>query len=199
MSTPWDYITTPPSTVNYNTAEAGTTVAPGHTTPAALSTTVPQHSDPAALSAIAPTSSNPAALSTNAPQHADPANLSTTPPTTVNPAALSTTAPTHSTPSALSGTPPQIIAFDGTVQSGLPAMPASFQPAFLELTGGGNSLSTLNANAADAAAGKILQGTVGGILKSYQVRVGTDAQEVPGIIRPANHDDVTNAVIFVQL
>jgi hypothetical protein len=31
------------------------------------------------------------------------------------------------------------------------------------------------------------------------VRNGTDAQALPGIVRPANYDGVTNALVFIQL
>ncbi|MDP2136364.1 MAG: hypothetical protein Q8J74_00785 [Candidatus Didemnitutus sp.] len=75
-------------------------------------------------------------------------------------------------------------------------MPASFQPAFTEITGGGNCLDSLMATAADI--GKILQGTVAGELKSYQVRAHAGAADLPGIVLPANHDPVTNAVAFFQ-
>lgn len=76
-------------------------------------------------------------------------------------------------------------------------MPASFTPAFTELTGGGNCLDSLSATVADI--NKVLQGTVNGELKSYQVRAGSDATSLPGIVRPANFNAVTNAVVFVQL
>lgn len=76
-------------------------------------------------------------------------------------------------------------------------MPASFTPAFTELTGGGNCLDSLSASGADI--GKILQGTVNGELKSYQVRAGTDETDLPGIVRPLNFDAEANAVVFVQL
>ena len=83
--------------------------------------------------------------------------------------------------------------------SALPSMSSTFTPAFIELTGAGPSLATLNANAVDAAAGRILQGVVNGELKNYQVRVGDQAQDLPGIVRPANFHEDDNAVLFVQL
>jgi hypothetical protein len=76
-------------------------------------------------------------------------------------------------------------------------MPASFSPAFVELTGGGAALDTKAAVAADL--GKILQGTVANELKSYQVRAGVDATARPGIVRAANFDALTNPIVFVQL
>ncbi len=76
-------------------------------------------------------------------------------------------------------------------------MPASFQPAFIELTGSGPCLDSLMATAADL--NKVLQGTVNGELKSYQVRAGTDAAALPGIVRCANFNDPANAIVFVQL
>jgi hypothetical protein len=75
-------------------------------------------------------------------------------------------------------------------------MAAIFQPAFVELTGAGNTLATLTASVATDI-GKIVQGTVGGKLRSYQVLAGTDATAVPGIVQPANFDPVANAVVFV--
>lgn len=78
-------------------------------------------------------------------------------------------------------------------------MPSNFTPAFNGLTGGGNTLANLSANAADATAARIVQGIVNGELRSYQVRAGTDAQDLPGIVRPANFDAETNAVVFVSV
>lgn len=75
-------------------------------------------------------------------------------------------------------------------------MPAIFQPAFVELTGAGNTLSTLNASTTDI--GKIVQGTIGGRLHSYQVQAYSGAQVLPGIVLPANYDAVANAVAFVE-
>lgn len=102
------------------------------------------------------------------------------------------------TPSNAAAVP---IALDGSGPvSTLPAdMPSTFVPAFVELTDGGQSLSTLTANAADAAAGRVVAGTVGGELKHYQVRVGDDAQVLPGIVRPANFDAEENPVVFVSI
>lgn len=76
-------------------------------------------------------------------------------------------------------------------------MPSSFQPAFTEISGLGSVLKSLAPTTTDA--GRILQGTVGGQLKSYQVRTGTDAEDLPGIVHPSNYNAVTNAVIFVQI
>jgi hypothetical protein len=78
-------------------------------------------------------------------------------------------------------------------------MPSAFLPAFIGLTGSGPTLATITASAADATAGRILQGTVNGELKSYQVRAGTDDEALPGIVHPSNYDALTNAVVFVQL
>lgn len=179
MPTPWDYTTTPPASA---AAPALSTTAPGGTNPAALSGSPPASVAAPALSTNAPVSINPAALTGAAPAAADPAALSALAPESVAPSAL-TTAP------ALPA---------GDLQLPLPTMPSAFTPAFIELTGGGSSLSTLTASAADAVAGRILQGTVAGELKSYQVRVGTDEEALPGIVRPANFDEVENAVVFVQ-
>jgi hypothetical protein len=76
---------------------------------------------------------------------------------------------------------------------------ADFEPAFVELTGGAAALDQQTATLADAANGRILQGTVGGALAAYQVRGGTDATQSPGIIRPLNYNAGSNAVVFVQL
>jgi hypothetical protein len=75
-------------------------------------------------------------------------------------------------------------------------MPASFQPAFLEVSGGGPTLKTLNATAADI--GKLVQGLVASQLKTYEVCAGTDAEDLPGIVHPANYDADANPVVFVQ-
>lgn len=99
---------------------------------------------------------------------------------------------------ALTDSPAIPLEIDGSYSS-LPSMPSTFLPAFIELTGGGNSLASLSANAADVTAQRILQGTVNGELKSYQVRAGTDAQALPGIVRPANFDADLNPVVFVSL
>lgn len=113
--------------------------------------------------------------------------------------------PSNTAPAAISGTsftpsnsPAVPIGWNGQAP-GLPTMPSVFTPAFIELTGEGPSLATLIANAADATAGRILTGTVGGQLKNYQVRTGTDAQELPGIVHPANFDADENPVVFVSL
>ena len=76
-------------------------------------------------------------------------------------------------------------------------MPSTFQPAFVELNTGPARLQLLTVSAGDV--GKILQGTVAGELKSYQVRVGTDAESLPAIVHPANFDAVVNAFVFVEL
>ena len=123
-----------------------------------------------------------------------------TPPSTIAAAALASSGPAVAAPAALTVTAAQVqaTAFStGSTTASLPTMASSFTPAFVELTGAGNTLSTLNASVATDI-GKILQGTVGGVLKSYQVRAGTDAQVVPGIIHPANYDPVLNACVFVE-
>ena len=103
------------------------------------------------------------------------------------PTAIAVGAAPDNTPAVVLGAPaPEFI-----------TMPASFNPAFIELTGSAGALDTLNASAADL--NKVLQGTVGGRLKSYQVRAGTDATALPGIVRCANYDGATNAIVFVQL
>ena len=84
-------------------------------------------------------------------------------------------------------------------QSSLRSMPSTFIPAFVGLTGGGLSLATLTANAADAASNRILQGIVNGELKSYRIRAGTDAQQLPGIVRLANFDADSNPVVAEAL
>lgn len=96
--------------------------------------------------------------------------------------------------------PPAVAPFNaaGTGALGLPTMQASFTPAFVELTGAGPTLQSLTASAADAAAGRVVIGTVAGVITHYQVRAGTDADAAPGIIRPANFDQDTNPVVFVQ-
>lgn len=212
MSTPWDYSTTPPEGINYGTLDAPTAAAPVSANPPAMSVTAPGQTAVAALSlaapviaavaplsTTAPASTATADLSTAAPLHSDPAALSAVAPSSTVPAALSAAAPGAAAPAGMTNSPAQTLNPDGTTQTGLPSMPSAFTPAFIELTGGGASLNTLTANAADATAGKILQGTVGGQLKSYQVQDGTDAQDLPGIVHPANFDPVANPVIFVEL
>ncbi|HEY1791563.1 MAG TPA: hypothetical protein VGG34_01480 [Opitutaceae bacterium] len=114
----------------------------------------------------------------------------------VAPAARSNTAPADRTGAARTATPPvSFDMLDGTAQP-LPNMPSVFQPAFNGLTGGGNSLSTLTASAADI--GKFIQGKDGAQMRSYEVCAGADATAAPGIIRPANFDAVNNAVVFVE-
>lgn len=166
-----------------NAVPVAVAAAPGHNNSA------PGAFDPAAaMSALAPTAIGAAAAHNNAAPGAIAAapGAGNAEPGAVPPAAASTDTPPFpigSNPSALS----------------LPVMPSAFTPAFVQLTGGGNSLSTLTASVADAAAGRIVQGVVNGELKSYQVRAGTDAQALPGIVRPANFNDPANAVVFVQL
>lgn len=116
------------------------------------------------------------------------AALTSTPPESIN-AGVSLT-DTVAVPHALQDFTPQ-------PTPALPIMPANFSPGFVELTGAGPSLSTLSASAADL--NRIVQGTVGGELKSYQVRAGTDVQALPGIVRPANYDGTTNAYVFVSV
>ncbi|MFA6289451.1 MAG: hypothetical protein WC661_18880 [Opitutaceae bacterium] len=82
-----------------------------------------------------------------------------------------------------------------TVIASLPAAAGIFRPAFIELTGGEASLDTLNVSADDF--GKWIAGTVAGERKNYQVRAGTDAQALPGIVRPANFDAINNPFVFV--
>ncbi len=114
---------------------------------------------------------------------------------------------------SLSGTPPTPIAlpaYDTTpaipinLTGGAAAlnvnMNSKFQPAFVELSGGGPSLKSLTACAADI--GTILTGTVtnadGSVSrKDYRIAAGADAEALPGVVRPANFDAVNNAVLFV--
>lgn len=207
----WDQTATPPEQIDYGAADALTSVAPGHNNPTALTNVAPSHSNPTALTGTAPqtvaaptlTSTAPndlaaPTLTASAPGHSNPAALTNVAPAHNDPATLTNLAPGDAAAPSLTTQPPGILNPDGSTP-GVPSVPSVFTPAFIELTGGGNSLSTLNANAADAAVGKILQGTVAGVLKNYQVRVGTDAQDLPGIVHPANFDAVTNAVVFVQL
>ncbi|MFA6290108.1 MAG: hypothetical protein WC661_22200 [Opitutaceae bacterium] len=77
----------------------------------------------------------------------------------------------------------------------LPNAAAIFHPAFIELTEGDVSLDKLNASSDDF--GKLVEGTVDGERKSYQVRAGTDAQTLPGIVHPANFHAITNPFVFV--
>jgi hypothetical protein len=80
--------------------------------------------------------------------------------------------------------------------AGLPSSAAIFSPIFDGLTGGAGTLASLSASAADV--GRILEGVVGGERKSYRVAAGTDAQALPGIVRPVNFNASTNAVLFVS-
>jgi hypothetical protein len=76
-------------------------------------------------------------------------------------------------------------------------MPASFSPAFIGLSEGSGSLSSLNANIGDA--GKVIQGLVNDTLTSYVVTQSSAASSPPGLIRPANFDEEKNPVVFVQV
>jgi len=203
------YTTTPPGVVDYNAAYAGTGTAPGHTTPTALTGAAPGHTTVTALTATAPDSSAAADLSSDAPGHtAVGARTATAPDSTVvdalsgtapghtTPGARSGTAPGHSTPGSLTSYPAGTGVTDSSPQP-LPTMPSVFSPAFVDLTGGAPALAALTVASIDE--GRILQGTVNSELKSYQVRAGTDAQALPGIVRPANFDASTNAYVFVAL
>lgn len=179
---PWEYSNTPPG---HDAPAAVTGDAPGHDAPPALSATAPGHDLPAALSDSAPGHDAPPAMTGAAPEHdAAPA--------------LSTTPPGHGTPPALTTQPTLPFSLD-PAPAALPSMPSTFIPGFIDLDGVGPTLKTLTASAADAAAGRIVQGTVNGELRSYQVRAGADDEALPGIVRPANFDAETNAVVFVQL
>lgn len=142
-----------------------------------------------------PGSVSPAALTSSAPGHTTPAALTTIAPAGTTPPALSSVAPDSTTTAQLTTYPPGVGVTDET-PTPLPQMPSAFTPAFVELTGSAAALDQLNAAALDI--GKILQGTVDGQLKSYRVSAGTDAEDLPGIVRPANFNAVTNACIFVQ-
>lgn len=96
----------------------------------------------------------------------------------------------------LANTPPTPIGVEA-VPILLPKMSSIFTPAFVEISGSASALDQLNAAAPDE--GRIIQGTVGGQLKSYQVRAGTEATDAPGLVRPANFNAATNAFVFVQL
>ncbi len=145
-----------------------------------------------ALAGLTPTAGEPEAATLSFAQDNTPAVDKT-----VAGAAQDNTAPgavdltTPTTPNNVAAQP------IGEPPASLLNMPSTFTPAFVELAAGGNSLNTLNASPADI--GKVVQGTVGGQLKSYQVRAGTDAQDLPGLVRPANFNDPANAVVFVQL
>jgi hypothetical protein len=97
----------------------------------------------------------------------------------------------------LTNQPADVLPFNGDIAD-LPPMPSAFIPSFVELSGAAGTLKTLTASAKDAAANRIVQGTVGGVLKTYQVRAGTDAEALPGIVHPANYDAATNSVVFVE-
>ncbi len=105
-------------------------------------------------------------------------------------------------PSPIASTPAPVSPFsygDTAEAASLPSMPSTFTPAFEGLSGDGPTLKTLTASTADVVAKRVVQGMVDGQLKSYQVRAGTDAEDLPGIVRPANYDADTNAVVFVQV
>lgn len=78
----------------------------------------------------------------------------------------------------------------------LPDSQAIFRPIFAGLTGGPGTLASLPANAADI--GRIVEGMVEGERRSYRVAAGTDAQALPGIVRPVNYHATNNAVLFVS-
>jgi hypothetical protein len=82
----------------------------------------------------------------------------------------------------------------------LPIMPSTFIPAFSGLVAGGTALNTLTASAADATAKRVVQGLDDSDdLASYQVIAGTNAQNSPTIVHPANYDAGTNAVVFKKV
>jgi hypothetical protein len=74
---------------------------------------------------------------------------------------------------------------------------AIFRPIFDGLTGGAGTLSSLSASAADL--GRIVEGVVSGERRAYRVTAGTDAQALPGIVRPVNYHATLNAVLFVAV
>lgn len=167
----WDYTETPP----------------GVATPPALTEAAPESEE------------HGVELSTDAPDAITPPQLSAAAPDKVTPPQLSEAAPDKVTPAAYTDQPPTALVWGSNSPAALPSMPSTFEPAFINLEGVGPTLKTLTANVADATAGKIVQGTVNGVLKSYQVRAGTDAEDIPGIVRPANFHADNNAVVFVQL
>jgi hypothetical protein len=188
-----------------------TSTPPGHTTPAAYDDTAPDSIDAESLTNTAPDATDAAARTSTAPGaadvepltedaagHAAPPVLTSTEPAATDAATLTASGPGATTLPYPTTLPAGTGVSDATPLS-LPPMPSIFQPAFVELTGGATALAALNASAADAAARRVVQGTVNGQLKAYQVRVGADAQDLPGIVRPANFHAVTNAVVFVQL
>jgi hypothetical protein len=79
--------------------------------------------------------------------------------------------------------------------AGLPESRAIFAPIFDGLTGGPGTLASLPASAADL--GVIIEGVIGGERRSYRVVAGTEAQLLPGIVRPINYHATNNAVLFV--
>ena len=173
-----------------------TTTPPGTLAPPTLTGTAPASTTPAAISTTAPSATTPAALSSGAPGAVTPAAVSGVAPTATTPAVPSITAPGATTPATLTSTPAVELPPDRSINS-LPSMPASFTPAFINLSGTGPTLKTLNASAADATVGRVVTGIVGGEIKNFQVRSGTDAEALPGIVHPANYDATNNAVVFV--
>ena len=159
-------------------------------------TTPPGTVAPPTLTGTAPASTTPATVSATAPSATTPAAVSGTAPTATTPAVPSTTAPGATTAATLTSTPAVELPPDLSINS-LPSMPASFTPAFINLSGTGPTLKTLNASAADATVGRVVTGIVGGEIKNFQVRSGTDAEALPGIVHPANYDATNNAVVFV--
>lgn len=193
----FDYTTTPPGTADVTTSRTPTGAAPAHTTPPAVSGTAPDHTTLAALSNTAPAHTTPAAPSATAPDALATAAITGTAPGSTTVPGLSGAAPDSTTPPELTDTPAVELPFDRSTNS-LPPMPASFTPAFINLSGGGPTLKTLNASGVDATAGRIVTGIVAGEIKNYQVRAGTDDEALPGIVHPANYDAINNAVVFVS-
>ena len=116
-------------------------------------------------------------------------NYDTTPPT---PIALPANDPTPAIPINLNGGP---AALNVNMQS-------KFQPAFINLSGGGPTLKSLTACAADVGShllGEITNGDGSVSRGEYRVVAGTDAEALPDIVHPANFDAVNNAVIFMRL
>ena len=208
---------TPANDTASTTAPSGFTPAndtPSSTAPVPLSPTGNSHSVTApgaftpandTASTAAPTIIAPSgnSRSSTAPSLITPANdtADTFAPVPFSPTgnSHSSTAPVAPSPAndTASTTPPNTFPFGSTYNS-VPSMPAAFIPAFTALTGAGAALASLNASTTDATNGLVLEGIVGGTRVAYQVRAGTDAQSLPGIVRPANFDAVNNAVVFVE-
>jgi hypothetical protein len=166
------YTTTPPEIIDYTTPAIPSATAPGHTAPSSPSNSAPGHTTPEAPTGTAPGHTTPAAPSAIAP---DDVSIADYTPTTY----------------------PAGTGVDVTSPTPLLVMPATFSPAFVELTGSAAALDHLTVAPHDV--GRIIQGTVATELKSYQVRAGTDAPALPGLVRPANYHAGTNAFVFVQL